>query len=167
MIYLSRENFIKMSEDKKPKDHQKEPSPPPSYEDSKTHEPQSPTTSQTALLPEQSQSQSTSQPQESNQQHQPHMQVLHPETLQPLVYTIRDNIIYLPVRSPCLMFCPYDNRQVITKIKKRAGCLAYVSSFFLCLYCWPCFWLPFCCQSCKDDEHVCTQCGRTLGIVPA
>lgn len=94
--------------------------------------------------------------------------ILHPDTRQPLVYTLRNNVLFIPASGPCLMFCPTCHREVLTRVIKKAGCLTYASSLFLCIVCWPLSCLPFCCcPSLKDDQHICSQCDRVLGYVPA
>ncbi|KAI8927335.1 LITAF-like zinc ribbon domain-containing protein [Entophlyctis helioformis] len=86
---------------------------------------------------------------------------------QPIGYQIVDGRLLLSVSEPVRMWCPYDQREVVTELDRTAGCFAYSASAFLCCVAWPLFWVPFCTERCKDKVHRCPDCGNTLAIVPA
>ncbi len=88
-------------------------------------------------------------------------------TGQRIEYSVSDGVVFVPVRQPVRMFCPYDHQIVTTRVHRRAGCQAFCASTLLCCFCWPCFWMPFCVKSCLDVEHACPLCHETLAIVPA
>jgi hypothetical protein len=56
--------------------------------------------------------------------------------------------VLVPAHVPMEMFCPYDQKIVVSELKEGVGCKTWTASAFLCLFCWPCFWVPFCCKSC-------------------
>ncbi|KAJ3382097.1 cell death-inducing p53 target 1 [Lobulomyces angularis] len=86
------------------------------------------------------------------------------ETNAPLHYIQEEGYISLPFRGPVRMFCPYDNKEVVTVVGRKPGLLTYCSSAFLCFVCFPLFWIPFCVDSCNDEIHFCPSCKRALAI---
>ncbi|KAI9338244.1 hypothetical protein BDR26DRAFT_863270 [Obelidium mucronatum] len=69
-----------------------------------------------------------------------------------------------------LMFCPSTTCQtnVVSIVENAPGCLAYLTSAFLCLIgCGCCFCVPLLAPRCQDQVHRCPACRRVLAIVPA
>lgn len=87
----------------------------------------------------------------------------------PVGYEVnRDGSVVVPTTESLLMFCPYEGIQVVTTVERSPGCMAYLSSLFLCLIgCGVCFCLPFCAKSCQEQVHRCPSCRRVLAIAPA
>jgi len=65
---------------------------------------------------------------------------------------------------PCSVQCPMCHAQVITRISKQPGTLAWLSCGGLALIgCWfGCCLIPFCIDGCLDTEHWCPNCNRLI-----
>ncbi|KAI9324906.1 LITAF-like zinc ribbon domain-containing protein [Zopfochytrium polystomum] len=79
-----------------------------------------------------------------------------------------DGMVLIPTSESVLMVCPYENIQVVTTVESAPGCMAYLTSLFLCVVgCGICFFLPFCSRRCQDQVHRCPSCRKVLAVVPA
>ncbi|XP_064816947.1 lipopolysaccharide-induced tumor necrosis factor-alpha factor homolog isoform X1 [Oncorhynchus masou masou] len=66
---------------------------------------------------------------------------------------------------PGQMTCPYCQVLVLTEATHTPGLAAWLVFGVLCCFmCWPCSWIPFCVDSCKDVEHRCPNCRRVIYI---
>ncbi|XP_061737312.1 lipopolysaccharide-induced tumor necrosis factor-alpha factor homolog isoform X2 [Nerophis ophidion] len=53
----------------------------------------------------------------------------------------------------------------ITRTRYINGALTWVIAGVLGFFCfWPCLFIPFCLNTCKDVEHSCSTCGTVLHI---
>ncbi|KAL2087016.1 hypothetical protein ACEWY4_018075 [Coilia grayii] len=64
---------------------------------------------------------------------------------------------------PGQMQCPQCQQEIVTQIRHTSGLLTWLlcGGMFLFL-CWPCSFIPFCVDGCKDVEHSCPNCHRLL-----
>ncbi|XP_072319378.1 LITAF domain-containing protein-like [Eucyclogobius newberryi] len=83
-------------------------------------------------------------------------QVVHPVT-----------VMVQPHPTDCSgqMICPHCQNNVVTVVEHKPGALTWIicgviGIFFL----WPCCWIPFCIDACKDVEHTCPKCYNVLHI---
>jgi len=68
--------------------------------------------------------------------------------------------------TPCQVTCQYCNQQMTTRTVYTSGALTWLAcigiAFIGCIL--GCCLIPFCIDGCKDVEHHCSGCGRTVGI---
>ncbi|XP_020491570.1 LITAF domain-containing protein isoform X2 [Labrus bergylta] len=71
----------------------------------------------------------------------------------------------LPTEAPGQMVCAHCHNSVVTRVEYKSGLLTWLICGGLGLFlCWPCCWIPFCVDSCKDVEHSCPHCNQVLHI---
>ncbi|KAI8619753.1 LITAF-like zinc ribbon domain-containing protein [Chytriomyces sp. MP71] len=77
-------------------------------------------------------------------------------------------VVIVDTSESVLMFCPFCAGNVVTVVENSPGCLAYLTSAFLCLIGMGlCFFVPLCAPRCQDQVHRCPACRRVLAVVPA
>ncbi|XP_025836629.1 lipopolysaccharide-induced tumor necrosis factor-alpha factor homolog [Agrilus planipennis] len=63
-----------------------------------------------------------------------------------------------------MMTCPYCNSQISTKVVANATTKTHLIALLLCLcLCWCCVCLPYCMDSCRNQNHYCPNCEAFLG----
>ncbi|XP_018336797.1 lipopolysaccharide-induced tumor necrosis factor-alpha factor homolog [Agrilus planipennis] len=63
-----------------------------------------------------------------------------------------------------VMVCPYCHSQISTKVVTEATTKTHLFALLLCLFvCWPCVCLPYCMDSCQNQNHYCPNCNAFLG----
>ncbi|XP_070506893.1 lipopolysaccharide-induced tumor necrosis factor-alpha factor homolog [Chironomus tepperi] len=77
------------------------------------------------------------------------------------VVTIIANTIYGP--DPKVITCPSCGQMVTTRIDYESSTKTHLMAGLLCLLIWPCFWLPYAIDSCKNANHLCPSCNAYLG----
>ena len=63
--------------------------------------------------------------------------------------------------------CPYCDRGTKNITKRKVGCTTIFWCLCLLLTVPGFFWIPFCCDGCKDTDLVCEQCGNVKTNIPA
>ncbi|ORY48496.1 hypothetical protein BCR33DRAFT_847896 [Rhizoclosmatium globosum] len=97
--------------------------------------------------------------------HQPNQTTLSLDT-QPLL--VPAQTIVIDTSESVLMFCPFCQANCQSVVENAPGCLAWLTSAFLCLVglgC--CFFVPLVAPRCQDQVHKCPGCRRVLAVVPA
>ncbi|EDO63389.1 lipopolysaccharide-induced tumor necrosis factor-alpha factor-like [Anopheles arabiensis] len=66
--------------------------------------------------------------------------------------------------DPASMVCPSCTKHVITRLDYETSTKTHIAAGLLCLFiCWPCFWIPYVIDSCKNANHYCPNCGAYIG----
>uniref|UniRef100_A0A336MNT9 CSON004293 protein n=1 Tax=Culicoides sonorensis TaxID=179676 RepID=A0A336MNT9_CULSO len=65
--------------------------------------------------------------------------------------------------QPSNITCPSCQKQIATKIKHENATKTHMFALLCCLIFWPCVWLPYTMDSCKDVNHYCPYCDAYLG----
>ena len=63
--------------------------------------------------------------------------------------------------------CPYCNQQTNNVMNRKAGCTTFLWCFCLLATTAGLFWVPFCCDGCKDTVVVCQRCCNVKTTVEA
>ncbi|XP_055686903.1 lipopolysaccharide-induced tumor necrosis factor-alpha factor homolog [Lutzomyia longipalpis] len=87
----------------------------------------------------------------------------HPQTTQPqVIHTIVNNPPVGP--DPSTIVCPSCRQQVITRLDYETTTKTHIMAAILCAFvCWPCAWIPYVMDSCKNANHYCPSCGAFIG----
>ncbi|XP_024115136.1 cell death-inducing p53-target protein 1 homolog isoform X1 [Oryzias melastigma] len=71
----------------------------------------------------------------------------------------------MPTDAPGQMHCPHCKNTVLTKTEHKVGMLTWIICGVLGVFiCWPCCFIPFCVNSCKDVQHTCPTCNNVLHL---
>uniref|UniRef100_A0AAG5DXW5 LITAF domain-containing protein n=1 Tax=Anopheles atroparvus TaxID=41427 RepID=A0AAG5DXW5_ANOAO len=66
--------------------------------------------------------------------------------------------------DPAAMVCPSCTKHVVTRLDYESSTKTHIAAGLLCLFiCWPCFWIPYVIDSCKNANHYCPNCGAYIG----
>ncbi|XP_055591747.1 lipopolysaccharide-induced tumor necrosis factor-alpha factor homolog [Uranotaenia lowii] len=66
--------------------------------------------------------------------------------------------------DPASISCPSCNKHIITRLDYETSTKTHIMAGLLCLFiCWPCFWIPYVVDSCKNANHYCPNCGAYIG----
>ncbi|XP_031559108.1 cell death-inducing p53-target protein 1 homolog [Actinia tenebrosa] len=65
--------------------------------------------------------------------------------------------------TPVAMMCPHCQASIVTATEYVPGSLAWIICVVLFFVFWPCCWLPFVIDGCKDVLHSCPNCRRQVG----
>ncbi|XP_058818606.1 lipopolysaccharide-induced tumor necrosis factor-alpha factor homolog [Topomyia yanbarensis] len=66
--------------------------------------------------------------------------------------------------DPASISCPSCQKHVITRLDYETSTKTHIMAGLLCLFiCWPCFWIPYVIDSCKNANHYCPNCGAYIG----
>uniref|UniRef100_A0A1L8E2T6 Putative membrane-associated motif in lps-induced tumor necrosis factor alpha factor n=1 Tax=Nyssomyia neivai TaxID=330878 RepID=A0A1L8E2T6_9DIPT len=87
----------------------------------------------------------------------------HPHMTQPqVVHTIVHSPPVGP--DPSTIICPSCRQQVITRLDYETTTKTHIMAALLCAFvCWPCAWIPYVMDSCKNANHYCPSCGAFIG----
>uniref|UniRef100_A0A665UAT3 LITAF domain-containing protein n=1 Tax=Echeneis naucrates TaxID=173247 RepID=A0A665UAT3_ECHNA len=95
----------------------------------------------------------------------PPIQVVQP--VQPtVVHTTQVTAVQtMPTTVPGQVQCPRCHNVVVSQVEYKSGALAWLICAILGLFiCWPCCWIPFVVDDCKDIYHQCPVCHSTMNI---
>lgn len=66
--------------------------------------------------------------------------------------------------DPASISCPSCQKHVITRLDYETSTKTHIMAGLLCLFiCWPCFWIPYVVDTCKNANHYCPNCGAYIG----
>lgn len=66
--------------------------------------------------------------------------------------------------DPASISCPSCQKHVITRMDYETSTKTHIMAGLLCLFiCWPCFWIPYVVDTCKNANHYCPNCGAYIG----
>ncbi|XP_024914586.1 cell death-inducing p53-target protein 1 homolog isoform X2 [Cynoglossus semilaevis] len=89
-----------------------------------------------------------------------HYSPQQPQTVQQVVV-----VQQMPTDAPGQMTCPRCQTTVLTKTENKNGLFTWLICGVLGVFlCWPCCFIPFCVDGCKDVEHSCPLCNTVLHI---
>ncbi|EDO42963.1 predicted protein, partial [Nematostella vectensis] len=66
--------------------------------------------------------------------------------------------------SPTSMVCPYCQATIVTATSYVPGTCAWLICLVIFCFFWPCCFLPFVLDGCKDVVHSCPNCQRQVGV---
>ena len=61
--------------------------------------------------------------------------------------------------------CPHCNMTGITQTKTFPNLKTLLAMVLIVVIFWPLFWVPLLVDNCKETEHSCSNCDKTLGSV--
>ncbi|KAJ2991996.1 hypothetical protein HDV02_003356 [Globomyces sp. JEL0801] len=93
------------------------------------------------------------------------MQVTTVSTGQAVPIRIANGLLLLTVSEPVRMYCPCDDRVVVTTLERKADCIHYACCIGMFFMCFPFCFVPFCLDSTKSKVHSCSDCGLMLAKV--
>lgn len=66
--------------------------------------------------------------------------------------------------DPASITCPSCQKHIVTRLDYETSTKTHIFAGLLCLFiCWPCFWIPYVIDSCKNANHYCPNCGAYIG----
>ncbi|BET01638.1 lipopolysaccharide-induced tumor necrosis factor-alpha factor homolog [Nesidiocoris tenuis] len=65
--------------------------------------------------------------------------------------------------EPQPLVCPHCQSQVTTRVNVQPTTKTHLAALIICLLCFPCFFVPYCCDSCQSTNHYCPRCNVFLG----
>ncbi|KAG4076956.1 hypothetical protein HA402_015943 [Bradysia odoriphaga] len=66
--------------------------------------------------------------------------------------------------NPCSILCPSCRQHVVTRMDYETSTKTHIMAGLLCAFiCWPCAWIPYVMDSCKNANHYCPNCGCFIG----
>lgn len=85
-----------------------------------------------------------------------------PQVGQPVTVVVQQPT---PTDCPGQMMCPYCQNHVVTVVEYKNGALTWLICGVIGIFlCWPCCWIPFVIDACKDVEHTCPRCHNVLHL---
>uniref|UniRef100_A0A2A4JWY3 LITAF domain-containing protein n=1 Tax=Heliothis virescens TaxID=7102 RepID=A0A2A4JWY3_HELVI len=67
-----------------------------------------------------------------------------------------------PKESP--MTCPSCNHQIVTRVEYKTSLRTHLFAALLCVIgCWPCAFVPYFVDSCRNADHYCPNCNSYIG----
>ncbi|KAK4877627.1 hypothetical protein RN001_010133 [Aquatica leii] len=79
-----------------------------------------------------------------------------------LTFTV-EQLVWGP--EPTYIVCPRCAHLILTSTHTRISSVNHISAIILCLCgCWPCCFIPYCVDSCKNTYHYCPNCSLFLGV---
>ncbi|XP_059407655.1 lipopolysaccharide-induced tumor necrosis factor-alpha factor homolog [Carassius carassius] len=91
----------------------------------------------------------------------------HPTiTVQPtMVPVVAQMAVVNLTDTPGRITCSHCMTDIITETEYINGLLTWlICGTLVFFFCWLCFWIPFCVDSCKDVKHTCPNCKNILRI---
>ncbi|KAJ8970698.1 hypothetical protein NQ317_000596 [Molorchus minor] len=64
---------------------------------------------------------------------------------------------------PASLTCPSCHAQITTNVESESNTRTHLFALILCLVFFPCVCVPYCIDSCKNQNHYCPHCHAFIG----
>lgn len=66
--------------------------------------------------------------------------------------------------KPATITCQSCKEVIVTRIEAKATTKTHLFAAILCfMCCWPCVFIPYCTDSCRNADHYCPNCSAYIG----
>ncbi|KAJ8726870.1 hypothetical protein PYW08_015267 [Mythimna loreyi] len=66
--------------------------------------------------------------------------------------------------QPSSITCPSCREVIVTRVEAKSTTKTHLIATMLCfMCCWPCVFIPYCTDSCRNADHYCPNCNSYIG----